>query len=316
MACKVGVLEGKELLLYSFPPPHPFTNERVKLFWDELERKDPCVHRLSPRKADRELIALFHTEEHIRYVELASHLGYGALDHGDTPAYSGVFEAAQYAVGSTVSAVEKIMSKEVDHAFNPVGGLHHATRDSAAGFCVFNDIGITIELLRKNYTVHRILYVDIDVHHGDGVYYSYESDPELFIFDIHEDGQFLYPGTGSASEVGEGKARGTKVNIPLQPGSGDLAVFNQLPHLEEFARAAKPEFIIFQCGADGLRGDPIAGLNYTPATHRQVGTLLHRLSHELCSGRLMALGGGGYVPQNCADAWTAVVQSLITPSKG
>jgi acetoin utilization protein AcuC len=311
MGCRVGVFEGKELLLYSFPPPHPFTNERTQKFWDELAKKGLPVERIQPQRAEKELIGLFHTQEHIRYVELASSLGYGALDQGDTPAYKGVFEATQYAVGSTVYAVEKVMAEELDHAFNPVGGLHHATRESSAGFCVFNDIGVAIEVLRKHHNLHRILYVDIDVHHGDGVFYSYESDPELFIFDIHEDGRFLYPGTGSSGETGYGSAKGTKVNIPLAPGSGDEEVAARLPRLEEFAKAAKPEFIIFQCGADGLRGDPIAGLDYTPKVHRQVGGLLHTLSHDFCSGRLVALGGGGYVPQNCADAWVAAVESLI-----
>lgn len=310
VACKVGVLEGKELLLYSFPSPHPFTSERAQKFWDELGNRRLPTELLQPQMADRELTRLFHTEEHLRYVELASRLGYGALDQGDTPAYKGVFEAAQYAVGSTVSSVEKVMAGELHHAFNPVGGLHHATREASAGFCVFNDIGVSIELLRSHHKLRRILYVDIDVHHGDGVYYSYESDPELFVFDIHEDGRFLYPGTGSASENGQGEAKGTKVNVPLAPGSGDQAVADQLPRLEEFARMAKPEFVILQCGADGLRGDPIAGLTYSSRAHRIVGTLLHRLSHELCSGRLVALGGGGYVPQNCADAWTAVVEAL------
>jgi len=313
VTCKVGVLEGKELLLYSFPPPHPFTNERTQMFWDELAKKAVPVRRLPPEKAGKDLIGLFHSQEHIRYVELASDLGYGSLDQGDTPAYRGVFEATQFAVGSTVSAVENVMSGQVDHAFNPVGGLHHATRDSSAGFCVFNDIGVAIEVLRKSHGLHRILYVDIDVHHGDGVFYSYESDPELFIFDIHEDGRFLYPGTGASSESGHASAKGTKVNIPLAPGSGDAEVEARLPRLEEFARAARPEFIIFQCGADGLRGDPIAGLAYSPETHSRVGALLHRISHELCSGRLVALGGGGYVPQNCADAWVAVVEALTGP---
>lgn len=310
MRCKVGVLEGKELLLYSFPPPHPFTNARTQRFWDELAEKKLKVERLQPQMADKNLIGLFHTSEHIRYVELASHLGYGSLDQGDTPAYKGVFEATQYAVGSTVSAVEKVMAGSIDHAFNPVGGLHHATRDSSAGFCVFNDIGVAIELLRKNFGVRRVLYVDIDVHHGDGVYYSYESDPDLFIFDVHEDGRFLYPGTGAASETGEGKAKGTKVNIPLPPGSGDEEIIDKLPKLEMLARTAKPEFIIFQCGADCLAGDPIAGLRYTPEAHRRVAEFLHGLSHELCSGRIVALGGGGYDPQNCADAWTSVVTTL------
>ncbi len=314
MKCRVGVLQGKELLLYSFPPPHPFTNERTQAFWDALAKKNLPVERLPPQKADRELIALFHTEEHIKYVELASHLGYGALDQGDTPAYKGVFEATQYAVGSTVSAVEKVMAGELDHAFNPVGGLHHATRESSAGFCVFNDIGVAIEVLRKRHNVQNILYVDIDVHHGDGVFYTYESDPQLFIFDIHEDGRYLYPGTGGSGENGYGPAKGTKINVPLEPGSGDEEVISRLPRLEEFARNAKPEFIILQCGADGLRGDPIAGLDYSPNAHSRVGELLHRISHELCSGRLVALGGGGYVPQNCADAWVAVVESMAGPT--
>jgi acetoin utilization protein AcuC len=311
MACRVGVLEGKELLLYSFPSPHPFTSQRAQRFWDELHAERLRAQTLQPEKADRGLLRMFHTEEHVRFVELASHLGYGALDQGDTPAFKGVFEATQYAVGSTVSAVEEVAAGRLDHAFNPVGGLHHATREASAGFCVFNDIGVSIELLRSRHGVRRILYVDIDVHHGDGVYYSYESDPDLFVFDVHEDGRYLYPGTGSVEETGQGEARGTKVNVPLKPGSGDESLLEQLPRLEEFAKAAKPEFIIFQCGADGLAGDPIAGLRYTPDAHRQAGALLHRLSHDLCEGRMVALGGGGYVPENCAGAWTAVVGSLI-----
>jgi acetoin utilization protein AcuC len=315
LTCDAGVVEGGELLLYSFPPPHPFTNERAQKFWEELHRKNLKVTTLSPEKADEGVIGVFHTKEHIRYVELASNLGYGALDQGDTPAFKGVFEASQYVVGSTVSAVEKVISGDLEHVFNPVGGLHHATKENSAGFCVFNDIGVTVELLRRR-DVRRILYVDIDVHHGDGVFYSYESDPDLFVFDVHEDGRYLYPGTGSADETGKGRAEGTKVNVPLPPGSGDHAMIEQLPRLEEFARQAKPGFIILQCGADGLRGDPIAGLAYTPEAHRKVGAMLHRLSHELCDGRMVALGGGGYVPENCADAWVGVVESMLGPPSG
>ncbi len=310
MPCKVGVLEGKELLLYSFPSPHPFTGERVVRFWEALRASGLKTSRLSPQKADRELIGLFHNKAHIDYVELASNLGYGSLDQGDTPAYPGIFEATQYVVGSTVSAVDRVMKGEVDHAFNPVGGLHHARPDSSAGFCVFNDIGVSVELLRSAHGLRRVLYVDIDVHHGDGVYFPYESDPDLFVFDVHEDGRYLYPGSGSSSEGGRGTAEGSKVNVPLLPGSGDSEMRRLLPALEGFARKARPEFIILQCGADGLKGDPIAGLNYTPESHGRVASLLHGLSHELCEGRLVALGGGGYSPDNCAQAWLAVVRGL------
>ncbi len=273
------------------------------------------TQRLAPQKAEAELLELFHTKEHIRYVQLASDLGYGYLDQGDTPAFRGVFEAAQFVVGSTLTGVDKIFSKEIDHALNPVGGLHHATRDSSAGFCVFNDIGVSIELLRRRMGIQRILYVDIDVHHGDGVYYAYESDPDVFAFDVHEDGRYLYPGTGSADEKGKGPAEGTKVNVPLLPGSEDAEILEHLPDLEAFAYRAKPQFIIFQCGADGLRGDPIAGLNYTGKAHLEVGRLLHRLSHELCEGKIVALGGGGYLPENCAEAWVNVVKAMSEPGK-
>ena len=310
MRCQVGVAEGHELLLYSFPPPHPFTKERAQRFWEELRKSGLKAAKLQPQKAGRDLLRMFHTDDHIQFVEMASRLGYGDLDQGDTPAYRGVFEAAQWVVGTTASALETVLDGRVDHAFNPVGGLHHSARDRSAGFCVFNDIGVAVELLRSK-GFQRILYVDIDVHHGDGVYYSYESDPDLFIFDVHEDGRYLYPGTGSASETGTGKALGTKVNIPLLPGSGDQELTEHIPLLEKIVEKCNPEFIILQCGADGLSGDPIAGLNYSPEGHRQVASLLHAASHRHCNGMMIALGGGGYVPQNCADSWLAVVGSML-----
>ncbi len=310
MACKTGTVKGEGLLSYSFPPPHPFNSDRVRRFWAQLEIESIRVELITPIKAERDVIELFHYKEHVDFVKMASDHGYGYLDQGDTPAYRGVYEAAQFVVGSTVQSVEKIMASEVDHAFNPVGGLHHATRDSSAGFCVFNDVGVAIEILRKNYGVRRILYVDIDVHHGDGVFYSYESDPELFIFDLHEDGRYLYPGTGFPGETGKGTAKGTKLNLPLPPGADDQTVAQSLPKLEEIIEICRPEFIIFQCGADGLAGDPIAGLNYTTNCHKMVGGVLHGAAHRYCSGRLLALGGGGYNPENCARAWCAVVRIL------
>jgi acetoin utilization protein AcuC len=266
--------------------------------------------RIEPRKVDKQVVELFHSMELIEYVERASNLGYGSLDQGDTPAFKGVLDATLFVVGSTIFAAEKVLDGELDHAFNPIGGLHHSTRHSSAGFCVFNDIGILTEVLRKSFGIRRILYVDIDVHHGDGVFYSYESDPDFFLYDIHEDGRFIYPGTGSAKEIGTGKAAGTKVNIPLLPGSGDADVQKTIPKLEAFGEQARPEFIIFQCGADGLTGDPLGGLSYSPKTHQMVTQSLHILAHNVCKGRILALGGGGYLPENCGAAWTRVVRTL------
>jgi acetoin utilization protein AcuC len=311
LTCNLGVLEGKELLSYSFPPPHPFTKERIERYWEALRQTGIKYRKLEPVPADEAVIELFHSKEHYRYVETASHLGYGSLDQGDTPVFRGVLDAARFVVGSTLLAVEKVMEKEVDHAFNPMGGLHHARRNASAGFCVFNDIGVAIEVLRKRYSLNRILYADIDVHHGDGVYYSYESDPNVWVFDLHEDGRYIYPGTGSATERGRSVAEGTKVNVPLVPGSGDDEVGLALPALRDFAEKAKPEFIIFQSGADCLANDPLGGLECSPKTHGSVTKLLHRLSHDLCAGRIVALGGGGYDVENCARAWIEVTRSMV-----
>ncbi len=311
MPCKVGVLEGKGLLTYSFPSPHPFRRERVERYWEALGRTRFDYRRLEPERADKAVIELFHSKEHYRYVEATSGLGYGALDQGDTPAFLGVLNAARFVVGSTLLAVERVMTSTVDHAFNPVGGLHHARRNASAGFCVFNDIGVAIEVLRREYSLKRILYVDIDVHHGDGVYYSFESNPDVWIFDLHEDGRYIYPGTGSATERGRGAAEGTKVNIPLAPGSGDAEVGLALPGLRGFAERARPEFIILQGGADCLANDPLGGLSCSEKTHSSVTQVLHRLSHEICGGRMVALGGGGYDVENCARAWIAITKGLI-----
>jgi acetoin utilization protein AcuC len=198
------------------------------------------------------------------------------------------------------------------HAFNPIGGLHHARKGSAGGFCVFNDIGILVMSAKKNYGLKRICYVDIDAHHGDGVYYEFEQDSSVYIADIHEDGRYLYPGTGNANETGLGNAKGTKLNIPLKPNSDDSDFISAFEKIEEFIDTnAKPELIILQCGADGIRGDPLTHLQYTPKAHSYAADKLHSLSHKHCNGRLVVLGGGGYNQVNIANGWTEVVQSLI-----
>jgi acetoin utilization protein AcuC len=171
---------------------------------------------------------------------------------------------------------------------------------------------------RKKYGIKRIAYVDIDAHHGDGVFYEFEDDPLLFFADIHEDGRYLYPGTGSATETGKGgaAAAGTKLNIPVEPGAGDSEFIAALGRVENFIDNAKPELIILQCGADSLAGDPIAHLQYSPRAHRYAADALHRLAHKHCGGRILALGGGGYNMANIGNGWAEVVKALAsTPQK-
>jgi acetoin utilization protein AcuC len=203
------------------------------------------------------------------------------------------------------------MAGQNRRSFQPVGGLHHARPHASAGFCVFNDLGLTIQTLREKHNVERIAYVDIDVHHGDGVYYSYEDDPQLIFADIHEDGRFLYPGTGHADETGVGAAAGTKLNVPLRPGARDRDFFEAWEQVEEHLRRHKPEVVVFQCGADSLLGDPLAHLMLSPLAHTHAARSLCRLADELCEGRLLAFGGGGYDLDNLAAAWCAVLEEMV-----
>ena len=197
---------------------------------------------------------------------------------------------------------------------NIAGGTHHAFADHGEGFCVFNDCGVAVEYLREHFGVRRIAYVDIDAHHGDGVFYAFEDDPDLILVDLHEDGRYLYPGTGFVDETGSGAARGTKLNIPMPPQAGDETFFKAWESAERFIDQAKPEFVLLQCGADSLAGDPITHLQYSAAAHRHAAQRLKMLAERHCQGRLLALGGGGYNRPNLARAWTAVVEALLGES--
>lgn len=313
MSTHTCVYIGDELARYGFGQGHPFGPDRLDAFWKQAQASglDARITRCVPVSADRDSLERFHTREYVDRVIRQSETGTGYLDLGDTPAFPGVYEAACYVVGSVLDAVKRLQAGECRHAFVPIAGLHHARRDSAAGFCVFNDCGIAIETLRQVYGLQRIAYVDIDAHHGDGVFYAFENDPELMIADLHEDGRFLYPGTGSAEETGRGAAQGTKLNIPMPPAAGDDAFREAWGRVESLVEKFRPEFILFQCGADSIAGDPITHLAYTPATHRHAAAGLCRLAERHCSGRLLAMGGGGYNRQNLALAWSAVLETLI-----
>ncbi len=309
----VGVWHGEALGRYGFGHGHPFGPDRLEAFWREMVRRglDGRVRVMAPVQATRAEIERFHTPEHVERVVRQSRTGEGYLDYGDTPAFPGVYEAAATVVGSTLDAVRRVACGELAHGFVPIAGLHHARRDAAAGFCVFNDCGVAIETLRVELGLRRIAYVDIDAHHGDGVYYAFEEDPEVFIADVHEDGRYLYPGTGHAEERGRGAAEGTKLNLPLPPYADDEAFRAAWERVEAFVDAARPDFVLLQCGADSLAGDPITHLAFSPAAHAHAARRLKALAERHCGGRLVAMGGGGYSRPNLAAAWCAVVEALL-----
>lgn len=311
----MGLMAGEALGRYGFPEGHPFGLDRQGAFLAGLAARglQGRVRTIEPAgPATREALERFHTPEYVALVATAQQRGMDYLDRGDTPVFPGVYEAAAVVVGCALDGLERVMSGELTRSFQPIGGLHHAGRDHAAGFCVFNDLGVVIETLRRHYGVRRVAYVDVDVHHGDGVFYAFEEDPELIFADIHEDGRYRYPGTGAEHEIGRGAAAGTKLNVALAPGSGDAQFMAAWDRVEAHLRRHEPQFVVFQCGADGLEGDPLASLRYTPAVHAHAAARLRRLADQCCGGRLMAFGGGGYHRGNLAAAWCAVVEALLT----
>jgi acetoin utilization protein AcuC len=303
---------SEKLGQYGFPEGHPLSIDRQGAFWRAAcaRQLDRNVVVVCAGPASRRAIERFHTPEYVDRVIEASRRGVGHLDYGDTPAFPGCYEIAAHVVGAALEGARRIMAGEARRSFQPIGGLHHARRGGAAGFCVFNDPGVLIETLRAEHGVRRIAYVDIDVHHGDGVFYEFEHDADLIVADIHEDGQFLYPGTGSVHETGSGAAEGTKLNLPLAPGSGDAQFLRAWEQAEKFLDRFGPEFFILQCGADGLAGDPLADLRLTPAAHTHVARRLVALAERHAHGRLMAFGGGGYSLEGLAMAWCAVLEVL------
>src|SRR5579883_1009208 len=308
MSDNVVVIASERLARYGFGDGHPFGPDRLAAFLREFGARalDRKVRVLEPRDATEDELLAFHSARYLEFVRERSTSGQGYLDAGDTPAFRGVYEAASRVVGATLTATQGIMAGEYRRAFVPIAGLHHAARDHAAGFCVFNDCGVAIELLRSRFGLGRVAYVDIDAHHGDGVFYAFEDDVAVIFADLHEDGRYLYPGTGAADETGTGAAVGMKLNLPLPPGSDD-SVFDRLwpqviAHLEKF----DPQFVILQCGADSLGGDPITDLRLTPDSHVRAARELAALTDRLGPGRVLALGGGGYNRQNIAQGWNAV----------
>jgi acetoin utilization protein AcuC len=265
----------------------------------------------TPRIASEEEILLFHEKEYVRLVQKYSEGGSGLLDEGDTPAFKGCFEATSLVVGASLEGCDNIMTGKFDHAFNPSGGLHHAHPERASGFCIFNDPAISINYLKAKYKLKRLVYLDIDAHHGDGVMYGFYNDPSVLDIDFHESGKYIFPGTGFPDEIGEKEAKGLKLNIPLPPGTGDQAYLKAFHKLvPDIVRRFRPEIILVQCGADGHAEDRLAHLRLTTNMYREVVSEMHSLAHELCEGRLLLFGGGGYTLANVPRVWTIAFAAL------
>ena len=299
------------LFKYGFPN-HPLTTVRYERFlkYYRGSYRPRCVVEIDSYPCSEEYLLLFHTEKYVQYVKRMSELGYGYLDYGDTPAYKGVFEVSLNTVCATRDAVLKTLDGGV--AVNLAGGWHHSFRDRASGFCVFNDIAVAIESIRDR--VSKIMYIDIDAHHGDGVYYPYEEDPSIYIFDIHESPRYLFPGTGYSYENGRGPGLGTKVNVEMDPGSDGKDLLSKLDRLKDFIEEVKPGYFILQAGTDGLEGDPLTHLEYDVKSFVEMVVSIVKIAVDMGRG-ITLLGGGGYQPDKFGYVWNEILKRICEAVK-
>jgi acetoin utilization protein AcuC len=306
---------------YDFGPTHPFRPERVtntlRLMRAYGLLGEGGVDVLEPLPLEPEDLLRVHSREYLDTLVEASEDPAGfrprmGLGTSDNPVAGGMYDAALLVAGSTVRAMEEVLSGSKRRAFSIAGGLHHAHRSRAAGFCVINDVAIAVSRALSRRAGLRVLYLDIDAHHGDGVEEAFYDDPRVLTISIHQSGNTLFPGTGFPDDVGEGAGRGFAVNMPLSPGATDECwrlVFDEL--VTPLAEAFRPDVLVTQNGCDAHHEDPLTRLGMTLSGFRDMQLRIAALSDELCEGRVVATGGGGYeyvtvVPR----AWTMVLAAL------
>jgi acetoin utilization protein AcuC len=297
------VVFDKTLTDYDFGPGHPMSPVRVDLTMRLAEGLGVLggngLFAVNAPVAPDDLIATVHTAQLIEAVQATSEDPYRVDEvHGlgsdDNPCFEGMHQASAHVVGASVEAARKVWSGETLHAANISGGLHHAMPDKASGFCVYNDVAVAISWLLAN-GAERVAYVDVDVHHGDGVEKVFYDDPRVLTISLHETGQMLFPGTGFPNDTGGPDAPGSAVNVALPPGTADagwLRAFHAVvpPLLREW----RPQVLVSQQGCDSHIEDPLAHLMLTVDGQYASYRVLHDLAHDLCDGRWVALGGGGY----------------------
>jgi acetoin utilization protein AcuC len=315
------------LVGYNFGRGHPLAPIRVDLTmrlareFGILDRPD--VSLAAAPGAREATLRLLHDAPYLAAVRRAgvdpnSTDLYRGLGTGDNPTFHGMYEASALVAGQSVAAAEAVWRGEVAHAVNIAGGLHHALAGSASGFCVFNDVALGIARLLE-LGAERVAYVDIDVHHGDGVQALFFDDPRVLTISLHESGRTLFPGTGFCDEIGGPGALGTSVNVALPAGTGDagwLRAFEAV--VPPLLRAFAPEVLVTQHGCDTHAEDPLAHLVMTVDGQRASYARLHELAHELCGGRWVATGGGGYalvdvVPRSWTHLLAEVTGEALDP---
>ncbi|MEM1269504.1 MAG: acetoin utilization protein AcuC, partial [Bacteroidota bacterium] len=297
---------------YDFGAGHPFSPVRQRMVLSLLSAWGVELRVAEPEPVDDLDLLLVHSEEFVRAVQGASELSWVpgikrfGLDTPDVPCFPGMDEACRVLVGGAVLGAKFILSGQQSRMLHLGGGLHHALPGRASGFCVYNDLSVAIRHFQE--AGMRVAYIDIDVHHGDGVQWTHYDEPDVLTISLHEDGRFLFPGTGGVDERGEGDGIGTCINVPLAPYTGDesyLQAFERVvpPALERF----RPDVLVVQAGADAHSFDPLAHLDVSTRLYAELHRRLYQLADAYTGGKILVTLGGGYNPDATSRVWAMLV---------
>ncbi|MBW2604744.1 MAG: acetoin utilization protein AcuC [Deltaproteobacteria bacterium] len=317
---KAVLVFNKNFGRHSYGPNHPLKVERLQLTMDLIGAyglyNSPDAPWVEAQKAEEQGLLRIHSDNYLEILKKANSgqspsqaWKYG-LGGGDNPVFPGLYDWSLMVTGATLECIRQIREHGRQIAFNIAGGLHHAMRSRAGGFCYLNDPAIGIARLIED--GYRVVYLDVDVHHGDGVEAAFYNTDQVLTISLHQHGDTLFPGTGYPDEIGEGPGRGYSVNVPLAPGTGDdlyLQVFMEV--VPPLVHAFDPDILVTQLGVDTLAADPLAALNLTTNGFLK---LIREIKSWNC--RWVALGGGGYNIMNVARAWTlawAVMRGIDIP---
>lgn len=312
MSTQACAIWGEDFTRYDFGAGHPMAPVRLDLtarlcralgVFDGVDVVDADV-------ADDDVLATVHDRDYIAAVRAISADptiadGTWGIGTDDVPAFAGIHESSARIVAGSVEVARRVWTGEAEHGVNFTGGMHHAMRDRASGFCIYNDPGAAIQWLLDQ-GVERVAYVDVDVHHGDGVEALFYDDPRVLTVSVHESGRTLFPGTGWPGDTGGAGAEGTAVNVALPPGVVDGPWLRAITSVAApVVRAFEPQVLLTQHGCDTHREDPLAHMAISLDAQRQAAVNMHRLAHEVADGRWLAFGGGGYdVASAVPRAWT------------
>ena len=310
---KTGFLYGDIYLKHETGSGHPERPERLTAIVARLKQNGLLneLVALKPVPASTDWLRTVHTQEYIERVRKDCQGGSGYVDSPDSPASADSYQVALNAVGGVQSAIDAVMEGKIQNAFcaiRPPG--HHALKDKAMGFCLFNNVAIAAKYIQQKHKLARVLIVDWDVHHGNGTQAIFDEDPTVFYFSVHQSP--FYPGTGSAEDKGVGKGLGSKFNVPLPAGCGDADYRKAFEErLKPAAAAFKPDFVLISAGFDAANGDTLGGMKVTPQGYAELTRIVKGIAEASCHGRLVSMLEGGYNTEALAASVEAHVRVLM-----